>query len=111
EVAELAGDRRERRRRYEVRRRDPREIVEAVQVSDDARQRRADDRLVEGGEEEGQPHTDRRENPGVPSHLSGHLQSHWSWLRGRREGPRALSAAALVCRGEGSRARRRHTVS
>src|SRR5207253_8709695 len=71
EVTELARDRGERGRRDTVCRRDPREVVETVEVGDDARQRRADDRLVERGEEEGQADTDRREDSRSACPLSG----------------------------------------
>jgi len=71
EVAELARDRGERGRRDQIRRRDPREVVEAVEVGDDAGKRRADDRLVERGEEEGQSDADRREYSSIPCQLSG----------------------------------------
>src|SRR5204863_2808854 len=52
QVAQLAGDRGERGRGDEVGGRDPREVIEAIQVGDDAREGRADDRLVKGREEE-----------------------------------------------------------
>jgi hypothetical protein len=54
DVAELAVERRGRGGGDHERCDDPREMLEAAEIADDARQRRADDVLVEGGEGERQ---------------------------------------------------------
>ena len=51
QVAELAVQRRHDRLRQQVRGDDPREVLEAAEVADDRRQRRRDDRLIERGEQ------------------------------------------------------------
>ena len=52
QVAELAVDRRGDRGRQQVRRDHPRQVLDAAEVADDRRQRRGDDRLVEGRQEQ-----------------------------------------------------------
>src|SRR6266568_552445 len=52
EVAELAGDRGHDRGRHEVRGEDPGVEVEPLELGDDPRERRPDDRLVQRREEE-----------------------------------------------------------
>ena len=51
DVAELAVERHGRRRRQQVGRDHPREVLQAAEVADDRRQRRRDDRLVERREQ------------------------------------------------------------
>ena len=51
-IAELPVQRPDHRRREQVRGHDPREVLEAAEVADDRRQRRRHDRLVERRDEE-----------------------------------------------------------
>ena len=65
QVAELAGDGRGDRLRQQVGRHHPRDMVAAAEVADDGRQRRRDDRAVEGREQH--PQGNGRERDGAAS--------------------------------------------
>ncbi len=59
EVGQLAVDRRCRRRGQEIGRNDPGEMLDAVEIGRNARQRRRDDGLVERGEEHAEHQADQ----------------------------------------------------
>ena len=125
-VAELAVDRRRDGRGEQVRRDDPRQVVEAAQVTDDRGQRRGDDRLVERRQEhaEHQRGEDRGQRasaqPGAaverfrPSLLSARRHSRHSSRKTeailRYVYPVTMSGIAGEQAGKRSHARRNHEL-
>src|SRR5207244_12169558 len=100
EVSELAGDWHDDRRGHEIAGDQPGVAIETVQLGDDARQRRADDRLVERREQQRQHHAGGRQDFDPGGRLSlwqGFFPSAplTAWIRRRQMWRSWMSSASL----------------